>query len=456
MEEKNFDAIVSACEEEHGNNPGSRPEDGQIWEEFKNQAQAALDKIIDIDSFVSMYILHEIACDPDVGYSSFYLSFDASEKGNKKMTLNCPWDWDSAFGIRKDTVESGLGIYAANSSNPWLYILTKAQWFMNKVAAKWNQVKEANLFTKAVNMVNDYSTSYNADYNRNFQKWPHTMGNNYETNFEIRESVKKFTQHTQCTAQLVNWFNTRISDLDKTLSVAKEIVDLPAEMANFKKSATSTRYEAETSNHDGTTKTKPEGENISGTGYVGDLDGQEGKKMTFTVNSSKATKALLSCGLSARTDERTFSSMFRVTVNGEEMTEIDGTKIPAGTSAMGPKDYHYWTTKDIGFIDLKAGENTIVLTSTGACTNFDYLDVFVPNNYVLYYFYLSNLYTRNNNSFHLLILHYIEVYQNNVYLQTTVEHKKIYQIYCIFLHYLLLLLMDQYILEYLHQHHIMH
>lgn len=71
-----------------------------------------LDKTIDMKSFVDMYILHEIACNPDIGHSSFHFSLDMSAKGNKRLTLACPWDFDLAIGIAKhfadDPASAGL------------------------------------------------------------------------------------------------------------------------------------------------------------------------------------------------------------------------------------------------------------------------------------------------------------------------------------------------------------
>ena len=61
----------------------------------------ALGKTIDLASFVNIYLLHEIVCNPDIAHSSFYLSLDMSESGDKLLKLCCPWDFDLAIGLAR-------------------------------------------------------------------------------------------------------------------------------------------------------------------------------------------------------------------------------------------------------------------------------------------------------------------------------------------------------------------
>lgn len=334
-------------------------------------------KQINIDSFVDMYILNEIACDPDIGYSSFYLSLDASEKGDNLLTCNCPWDWDSSLGVRAGTVENSTGLYANKSSNMWLSLMTKAPFFMELVKQKWAEMTKANIFNKSLEMIDDYTKTYDADYNQNFDKWPRTMGDNPETTFEIRDVVKKFKNHKEAVSSLRSWVEARYKYLDSQFG---ENGTYTPEISpeQFKATATPTRYEAENAvlSSDGQRVKEVSGENISGGKYIGDLDGHPGATMTFTVNSNKATKALITAGLSARTFATSFGNMFEMTVNGM-VADLLNTEIPAGTNG---RDYHFWTTTDVAFVDLKQGANTVVLKLVNSGTNFDYLDVYIPNN----------------------------------------------------------------------------
>ena len=133
-----------------------------------------LNKVINLDSFVETYILQEIACNPDLGHSSFYLSLDMSETGDKRLTLTSPWDFDLAFGLATSFMEDPtvFKYYAKDCTlNPWVSLLTNAEWFMDLVKQKWQELWDSGLWYKTFNMLNDYSATYSADFATNFTEW---------------------------------------------------------------------------------------------------------------------------------------------------------------------------------------------------------------------------------------------------------------------------------------------
>lgn len=378
------------------NNKYQRIENEQVVDDNSTSAEECLAKTFDIDSFVSMYLLHELVCDPDVGYSSFFLSLDMSSKGNKKMTCNCPWDFDSTMGVRQsgdrssqegiDFSKNAQGQYVSKSSNMWLSLIYKLKFFQDAVKNKYNEAKAQGVFTKVAEMQDDYSASYVTDYAKNFQKWPRNMGNNPEVSHETVTDVNNFRTEAQAKTFLQNWYNKRVATVDGILNGTSgggsggDQTD--PDFATFKQTATPTRLEAETATLGAGSKNPlvktAQGENISGS-YVGELDANQGASLTWTLNSNGAKqRVLFTAGLSARSSAQTFGNMFTLTVNGKEVTPADIT-IPAGTTDLGPKDYHYWTTVDVGYGALQNGSNSIVLTAKNVCTNFDYLDIFIPN-----------------------------------------------------------------------------
>lgn len=99
--------------------------------------QQAIENVVDVQSLVNMYIISELTCDADIYWSSFYMDADFGPDGNKKLTFEAPWDFDSAMG-NKDRCLDGTGFYASNivpdvnggsevggydTINPWLVIL---------------------------------------------------------------------------------------------------------------------------------------------------------------------------------------------------------------------------------------------------------------------------------------------------------------------------------------------
>ena len=330
-----------------------------------------------------MYILNELVCDPDIGYSSFYLSFDNSSKGDKKLRLDCPWDFDSTMGVRAGTIEDSKGMYASQSSNIWLSMLSNTNWFKEKVKAKWNKLREDEIFEKALNMIEDFTFSYANDYKQNFTKWNTTMGNNPETSHELRDIVKKLKHQRQAEQLLYHWFGDRVDYLEGQFGTGRNSIisgeavtsgSGDVDFEAFKSNANKVRVEAESGTlAGGAVKKDKSGEGISGNSYVGELANNNGASITLNVNSSKAGQALLSVGLSARTDsDHNLTDLFDIKVNGTSITSNAVVAKGNGT------DFHCWTSVDAGMVTLRAGANQVVITSKTGSTNFDFIDMYIP------------------------------------------------------------------------------
>lgn len=360
------------------NNKLQEIRDNQVVNSTETDMATCLRKTIDLDSFIDMFLLNQIVCDPDVGYSSFYLSIDMSAKGNQLLTLNCPWDYDSALGVRQRAVEDAQGDYVGICSNMWMSLISKAPFFKEALKEKWNTLKAAGFIDNTNAMIDDFVSRYVNDYKQNFNKWPRNMGNNPEVNFETRKEVNNFKTEKEAAQFMKKWLNTRFTWIDNDINEIREPTS-----AEFKAACTKIRLEAENAtlkNGNGGTaiavKTKT-GEGISGNSYVGNLDGNQGASMEFTFNSPKRYDKIYICaGLSARSTTHTFSDFFGITVNGANM-DVESHDIVGPT---GGQDYHMWTEVDVGYAkSCVSGTNKIVLTSTGTCTNFDYIDVYLPN-----------------------------------------------------------------------------
>ena len=362
--------------------------------------EECLSKVVDMDSFVDMYLFNELVVNPDIGYSSFYLSLDMSNSGSKKLMLDNPWDFDSALGVtnKNGPVKDSKGLYAANSSNMWLAMIADMPFFKDKCKARWNQYREAEVFEKGMQMIEDYSYSYKGEYARNFDRWPKTMGNNPETNYEVRSELQQYKTEKQAETFLYNWFGKRVDYLESVFGTNRvSILDgspntntgeqgqggggqtQPVDYTAFKAAATKVRLEAEDGTINGNSvekkdrKTNSYDDPVSGAKYVGGLDAAGGS-VTFTYNAAKTTEALLSIGLSKRTSRAyTISDLFDITVNGQTFSST--AELPQGNGT----DYHIWTTVDAGKINLSQGQNTLVFTAKQTCTNFDYIDLYIPN-----------------------------------------------------------------------------
>ena len=111
-------------------------------------AQIVVERVLNIDSVVDMYLLHEIVKSYDVGEGSFYMYADFSPVSeDTRLTFTCPWDFEWAYAGSLQQYhacvfnsESFAATYEERS-NPWFIILMKQDWFVEKVKDRWTQLR---------------------------------------------------------------------------------------------------------------------------------------------------------------------------------------------------------------------------------------------------------------------------------------------------------------------------
>lgn len=177
----------------------------------------AVEKVIDVRSLVDVYILNEICQDADLGWSSFYMSLDMSEDGDRLLKFEAPWDFDSALG---SAVADNTKLFALNrmsysrgnvASNPWLMVCAREGWFWTHVQAKWNALKEAGTFTGVIEMIDYFANNYVAIYKKNFEKWPECIGRKIEG--QQVDAIATFKTQKQAATYLKTWLTERIENL---------------------------------------------------------------------------------------------------------------------------------------------------------------------------------------------------------------------------------------------------
>lgn len=174
-------------------------------------AQEVIGKAIDLRSLVDMYILHEIICNPDVAWSSFYMSVDFGGNGNKKLTFQAPWDFDSCFGIRSG-YESNQGRYALYAGNPWFQLIAGEEWFTDMVKERWAELSEKELPEKTLSFIGTLGDACNDELDENFERWPQRI---WEGNHELIDELNQCTTHQQAADYLHRWLEARFDYLDK-------------------------------------------------------------------------------------------------------------------------------------------------------------------------------------------------------------------------------------------------
>ena len=188
-----------------------------------------IEKNFDLKAWAEGYIINAMACAPDLGYSSFYMSFDNSATGDKKLRFDNPWDFDSNFGNRADFIEkadtastsSGWQAqtydpyYMDRTANLWLQMFSKLDFFIDEyVKPLWNQVRDEKVFEKCIEMLKIYYKVYDNEHKKNFQKWTSIMPSDPNLNYfrtELRELYREPSNRKNAQKETINWFTKRVN-----------------------------------------------------------------------------------------------------------------------------------------------------------------------------------------------------------------------------------------------------
>lgn len=334
-------------------------------------AKSHISSIIDLPSLVDMYILHEIACDADIGWSSFYLDVDFAEKADHLLRFEAPWDFDSGFGIKNGTCEDAQGNFAGTQGNPWLALLSQDSWFVDLVKQRWSKFVSAGYVDYLFDYIDAADAAYSEQYNHNFQKWNHLGGNYMGTRAELRSEVVNCETHQDESDFLKDWLADRLTFVNSEFGDGSPVnFHKPIDERNDALIDT-VRLEAEEATVTGNAR-KRTGNNASKNGYLGGLDGNKGVKIAFSYNcSSDNLEGLVRFGVAKQKNRRALGEMFILKVNGQEI-DIRGAINPRPTTN---DPFHDWGNIPAAWVPLKQGANSIEITTRRSSTNFDYIDI---------------------------------------------------------------------------------
>ena len=190
--------------------------------------QQAVEKAVNVQSLVDMYIVSELTCDADIYWSSFFMDVDFGKNGNKKLTFESPWDFDSALG-NKDRCIDGTGFYASNvvpdanggpdgdgeynTINPWLVVLANCDWYQEMVRNTWTKAYDSGVFERAYQLIEKYKNDYKSDFEKNYKKWNNIINNEDFVN-ELSSPAKKCKTEEEAADFLLEWLRNRVDFLD--------------------------------------------------------------------------------------------------------------------------------------------------------------------------------------------------------------------------------------------------
>ena len=194
-----------------------------------NKNYTELEKLIDIDSFVDDYILHELSKNVDGGLRYSYLYKD---KGGKMRVTS--WDFDIAFGncwYGSDTLSqpmdktSGFIAKKNGQGSNWYYHLMQMSQFSSKVKARWNSLRNGILKDSNIeSTIRNENSKISKSAGYNFERWqmffPSAKNpdlSDIEYNWPTPTAVRKISTHSGQVDWFVSWVKARAAWLDSNL-----------------------------------------------------------------------------------------------------------------------------------------------------------------------------------------------------------------------------------------------
>lgn len=177
-----------------------------------NGNQKEIEKYVDIDSLVDMYILHEYFKNTDVGNANFYM---VKEKGGKVVFV-APWDFFRSAGnddcledVSASNLCAGNGVTKHDGANPITYRLMRRKWFVDKAVARFNEVKDKLAELPAT--IDAFYEANKSDLEANFVKWD-VFGVKTDKQPEDLLKLKTYKEHVD---QLKKFITDRHSWMDR-------------------------------------------------------------------------------------------------------------------------------------------------------------------------------------------------------------------------------------------------
>ena len=190
---------------------------------FKGKTKAekqieTIDAVFNIESAVALCALDEIVKNLDA--MTFNMYVDLSPKGDARLTLAAPWDFDfSMANTHYSTTHSYKGFYATNISysegmrtNLFYIMFGSVDWFEEMVCELWQEK-----YTQMQEVVYDvllYSYKYQEAYNHDWERWGSASGR-LLIHHHASADLATFTKHLDNGTLLYTWLTKRLEWLDR-------------------------------------------------------------------------------------------------------------------------------------------------------------------------------------------------------------------------------------------------
>lgn len=195
-----------------------------IAETTKMTPQEAVEAVVNVQSLADMYIISEMTCDADIYWSSFFMTADFGAEGDKKLTFQAPWDFDSGLGNKNRCVK-GTGFYAGSlvpdvngneyeTVNPWLCVLMYEDWYQDIIRNTWTEAYDSGIFARAAETVRSETAANQNAFQKNKERWTFSAADP-EIMSELSRAAKQCHSQEESAAFLAEWIEKRTAFLNE-------------------------------------------------------------------------------------------------------------------------------------------------------------------------------------------------------------------------------------------------
>ena len=168
--------------------------------------------LVDIPSFVDFYLVQEFMKNPDVHFSSVFMTI-RGQGSERRLVMGPLWDFDLAAGGNRvyGAIEyrySPYGITAA-LRNYWFRYAMKMPEFNHIVTRRWNEIRRVEI-NNTISRIVEIQRLYATDFERNFVRHQ-ILGTRV---WNETDEIVAITTHEGQAAHLAEWLESRANWLD--------------------------------------------------------------------------------------------------------------------------------------------------------------------------------------------------------------------------------------------------
>ena len=165
----------------------------ECWNAVKRGSQEEVEKLIDLDSVVDVYIVHELFKNLDTGWDNFYMFAET----DGKLFFGPTWDFDQCAGNANEGVENYQGL-RGSLTNAWFRLFLSLDWFKELVVERWDELYDE--ICDIPDTIRETAQSAYNSYCRNFDKWQ-IWGYQINRETEVIRSMHTYKEHYEYFAE---------------------------------------------------------------------------------------------------------------------------------------------------------------------------------------------------------------------------------------------------------------